>query len=378
MRELDIQLFWLNKAARLEKLYTSNGATLTIIDPGMINHNQGPDFLHATIKIDNTLWVGSIEIHLKTSGWYSHHHNNDSHYKNVILHVVWEHDHVSFDHSALLVLSDHLKDISALQTSRLLSNELRNNSFQRFSLETIAELGLQRLERKANEILLDVKSFQGNWQFVTIRKIIYAFGTPLNSDAFQEIIHSVYPLFIRSHLVNYENVKSIIFGQAGLFAEMTGQEVLQYKKLCSELLIKPVYKGLVKFRTRPNNFPELRLHQFVKFIFQYPSIFRDLIELDLDDADWIHAMKKELGVIHFNKMVVNVFVPILIAYSKFYGNIGLRKKALDWLSLLPPESNRFTKHVMIESDFSMHALHTQGILEFYKAGIINYSQLKLT
>ena len=58
---------------------------------GLPNDNSGPDFFNAQLYIDHQLWVGTVEIHLQSSDWYAHHHEKDSAYDNVILHVVWEH-----------------------------------------------------------------------------------------------------------------------------------------------------------------------------------------------------------------------------------------------------------------------------------------------
>src|SRR5690606_38676594 len=65
---------------------------IQIITTGEHNFNSGPDFFNARITIDDQQWAGNVEIHLKSSDWYLHNHENDANYNNVILHVVWEHD----------------------------------------------------------------------------------------------------------------------------------------------------------------------------------------------------------------------------------------------------------------------------------------------
>lgn len=71
---------------------TNKGELIDVIDPGLHNSNAGPDFFNAKIKIDGMLWVGNIEIHDKASDWFLHSHDKDSHYDNVILHVVGKDD----------------------------------------------------------------------------------------------------------------------------------------------------------------------------------------------------------------------------------------------------------------------------------------------
>ncbi|MEY2596213.1 MAG: hypothetical protein RI965_1485 [Bacteroidota bacterium] len=367
MKEVDIQLFWLNNATQFEQLYTSYGESIKVIHPGMINLNQGPDFFHATIQIDDTIWVGSVEIHVKASGWFLHRHDIDRNYNNVILHVVWEDDTVSFDHCPILVLSSFLKveifnhkiNINTAENITEIQNAL--------SMDDLSEFGLQRIERKSNEILVDLKLFQGNWQFITVRKLIYAFGIPLNGDVFQQIIDTIFPIFNTQHYFNEENIKCLLFGQASLFVKMSKLDILRFNDLRTELSIKSPHINIIRFRTRPSNFPEKRLEDFIAFIFKYPSIFRPLIDSEIDYSGVIKNIRTELGGAQFNKIVINVFVPILIAYSKYNGNVLLRKKAMHWLTLVPAESNRITKLFVQGRKIHANALHTQGMMEYYSS-----------
>ena len=78
---------WKHKLFPLRELETSDGQTVEVIDPGLHNHNAGPDFFNAKVRIGRTLWVGNVEIHDKSSDWYLHGHDKDQRYDNVILHV---------------------------------------------------------------------------------------------------------------------------------------------------------------------------------------------------------------------------------------------------------------------------------------------------
>ena len=78
---------WKHKLFPLHTLVTTQGEPLEIIDPGLPNPDAGPDFFNAKIKINGVLWVGNVEIHLRASDWLKHHHEQDTTYDSVILHV---------------------------------------------------------------------------------------------------------------------------------------------------------------------------------------------------------------------------------------------------------------------------------------------------
>ena len=71
---------WKYKLYAATPLITTEGRPVQVIDPGMQNTDAGPDFFNAKIKIDGTLWVGSVEIHDKSSDWLLHHHDTDKAY----------------------------------------------------------------------------------------------------------------------------------------------------------------------------------------------------------------------------------------------------------------------------------------------------------
>src|SRR5438128_9330463 len=92
MTERLLQFIWQFRYFNKSDLASTNGEAIQIISTGQYNTNQGPDFSDAKIKIANTTWAGTVELHIKTTDWLKHNHQNDKNYTNVILHVVWEDD----------------------------------------------------------------------------------------------------------------------------------------------------------------------------------------------------------------------------------------------------------------------------------------------
>ena len=99
---------WENRLLK-GRLATTDGVEIEIVNAGYRNSNSGPDFLEAQIRIGTTLWAGNVEIHVKTSDWNRHQHQQDKAYGNVVLHVVYEHDSATPD-LPTLVLNGHFDE----------------------------------------------------------------------------------------------------------------------------------------------------------------------------------------------------------------------------------------------------------------------------
>jgi len=88
-----LQKIWLEGDFHQDNLRTSSGKSLEIIHPGQWNFNEGPDFKEACLKIDGIERVGDVEIHFQTSDWFSHRHDRDKNFRQVILHVLLSAEH---------------------------------------------------------------------------------------------------------------------------------------------------------------------------------------------------------------------------------------------------------------------------------------------
>ena len=93
--EAFVQRLW-----HAQRFFDTNMASIDrrairVLKPGVWNHNEGPDFMHAEIEIDGKLHVGDVEIHVRSSEWYTHDHHLNSRYNRVILHAVYFDDDIN-------------------------------------------------------------------------------------------------------------------------------------------------------------------------------------------------------------------------------------------------------------------------------------------
>ena len=83
-----MQFVWQHRLGLRGGQTTVDGRRVCVVDQGILNADAGPDFFNATVEIDGQTWVGNVEIHVRASDWFRHHHDADPAYDSVILHVV--------------------------------------------------------------------------------------------------------------------------------------------------------------------------------------------------------------------------------------------------------------------------------------------------
>ncbi|MDY7018807.1 MAG: DUF2851 family protein, partial [Chloroflexota bacterium] len=89
--ESSIVIMWRQLLGK--ELRAEDGERIKAVYPGRVNSNDGPDFRNAVVAMSRSgLRKGDVEVHVRSSDWYSHGHCGDSKYNNVVLHVVMWHD----------------------------------------------------------------------------------------------------------------------------------------------------------------------------------------------------------------------------------------------------------------------------------------------
>ncbi len=403
MREDFLHYIWRMKSFNLDSLTTTSGDKIQLINNGEYNKNAGPDFLNARLKIGTTLWAGNVEIHLKTSDWIKHQHQNDPAYDNVILHVVLEEDLKIKRKTGAIIPCLELKErISPkLQANylRLLSSEhwiSCEYHLHKINLLTkklwLDRILVERLEEKTQSISELWNQNKSDWEETFFQCVAKSLGTKVNAQAF-EILSRICPLgLLRKHKENLFQLEALLFGQAGML-EKNFEELYpnQLKKEYSFLREKYSLKqmDLVNWkylRLRPANFPSVRIAQLAKLIFQSNHLFskvlavqnikeiENMLSLKISNYWEKHyrfdkisvKRKKSLGKSTIHLISINTIVPFLFFYGKMKDEQRFKDLAFRLLQEIPAEKNTVIEGWTKLDMTSISAYETQALLQLKK------------
>lgn len=386
------------------RLVLKDGREVTILRPGILNENSGPDFFAAKIKIKDTDWVGNIEIHVRASEWYRHNHDKDPAYDGVILHVVAIDDKdvkrgdgsiipqvaVTFPeefYSLYASLSENIRDVKCSLYLSSLNSVIKE--------DWLSTLAVERMQQKAERILEIHKESGGDWERTCFVAFARALGFGLNSDPFEMLARSLSLNHLSRHSDNLFQLEALLFGQAGMldmnnhiFDEYYQGLCREYYFLAKKYNLRPLRQGVWKYaRTRPSNFPHRRIAMLAQYLCGGFSMMtsiretngdedkgRELFAMDLDGYWKTHyqfgseegTAPSALSRGSENLLLINLVAPLFYAYCSSIGDYEGAENAFSLWANLDAEKNTYIKQWEQAGVYCKDAMHSQALLQLRK------------
>lgn len=405
MTESFLHYIWQFQYFTKKDLFTTAGETIQIVHPGIRNAHAGPDFSEAKVKIGNLEWRGSVEIHIKASGWNDHRHGDDAAYEKVILHVVWENDRPisRSDNSSMPTLELKSRVDPSLwskykklftSAERIPCSSLWRKVDNLVKLSMLDKTLTQRLEAKAGVVIEMLQRNQGDWEETAYQLLSKNFGFKVNSDSFYRLAESLPYKILLKHIDQPNQVEALLFGQAGFLEKVKIDEhtqvlVRDFKLLEKKYRLeqKRLHKSQWRFlRLRPANFPTVRLAQLAAVIHQRKNIFSTIIDTTYykDLYAWLSVQQSDYWKTHyqFGKMtksvpvlgkssiqnlIVNTAVPLLAGYAITHDDHSYMDRAVAWLQQIPAEKNAIIRQWNELGCSAKTSFDSQALIELHNA-----------
>ena len=389
------------------RLWTKGTEMLTdntpfeIIDTGLHNHDSGPDFFNAKIKIDGIIWVGNVEIHVNASDWHKHHHDGDHAYDNVILHIVYNYDcditlpngrtlptwEISFPHAVFNRYYDFKLTEKPIACYDYI--DLVEDIHIAMWMEKMA---VERLEYKSEHIGEILQFTNGNWNETLYITLARNFGFGTNAQPFEQLAMNT-PLNVMLH--NADNLfalEAITFGQAGVLDgqpndEYTRNLANEYSFWQKKYDLTPIPKSMWKrSKMHPINSPETRLAQFSATMQKFQALADSILNNRFDRSIFNNLKLSDYWKTHFSlgrtsskdketrigkqtidTILINTVIPFSYIYGKTTNTNFDSEKVIDNLRTIKAEDNRETRaFANIEKIKCETAFDSQAMLNLKK------------
>jgi hypothetical protein len=383
-------------------LVTSGGVPVSVLKPGEQNSHSGPDFFNALIRIGETLWAGNVEIHVRASDWYRHHHHSDKAYGNVILHVVYEAD--------MDIITPDLTTIPTLElksnTDELVMKRYLGFRNSRMSIPCGKSIGdvnpvtltgwldrmlVQRLEHKSLMIAQALDVNRNDWEDAFYQLLARNFGFNVNAGPFEMLARCLPRQLLLRHASQPHQIESLVFGQAGFLETEFNDEyprLLQseYRFLSRKYGLLPLDRHIWKLlRMRPANFPTIRLSQFANLIASgsislskllenpnIPEIHR-ILQVQASPYWNTHFMfdkpsrfgNRFMGDASIRNIIVNTVAPFLFYFGRHRQENEICEQAFTLLRDTPTESNHILDEWRRLGVTSINAFTGQALIGLY-------------
>lgn len=402
IKEDILQFIWQHKLLNPVPLISISGKEIQVIAPGELNKDAGPDFFNARIKVNDLVLAGNVEVHVKSSDWLKHKHQQDNSYNNLVLHVVYE------NNKEIKQNTEH--NVEVLEIKRLVPDGLLNNYHSLISSKSgipcasqlpatdnfrliswLERMQVERLEYKVRRFENFLEFYNGNYSHVFYTLLMRNFGFKVNAGPF-ELLAKHLPLnILLKHTDTLHHLEALLLGTAGFLDEQYNDRYLcdlqnEFEYLKRKYSLLPLAKELFKFsRLRPANFPTLRLAQVAKLIHQQPSLFSaphtfDSFEkllqcLSVEPENyWQHhyspggnitGKNLKLGKDSIQNLIINTFAPFFFFYFKKTGISGYEQVSLKLLQQCGFENNVKTRQYKAKKEILRSAGDSQALIHLH-------------
>ncbi|UZT96853.1 DUF2851 family protein [Chryseobacterium fluminis] len=400
MTEKLLQYLWNFKVFKHFDFKDIEGNSVEIHDFGKWNTDSGPDFLSARIKINDLIFAGNIELHVKSSDWIFHNHSSDPNYQNIILHIVFQNDmeieEFNHNHIPTLELLNYIDQDILWKYKKLAGGS------QFIPCETIfnptripvnfhEQNMLKKLEQKSLELEKSLQQFKNNFEAVLFQSLAYSFGLKVNAFIFKQIAESVDFSIINKLRHNETQLEALLFGISGWLENPEDDRMKIWKREFDFIKVKFNISDL-KFRPkflrlRPPNFPTIRLSQLANLYHQHQSLFSKIIHIQRSE-DIFEIFKKvkaseywdnhfnfgKISTVHQPKtlsrdfvelLILNTVLPLKYTYQK-YQNEETADEVLNFYRHLPAEKNAVVSDWKRLGLTCKNALESQSLIYHYK------------
>jgi hypothetical protein len=409
--ESKVLQIWQDCAGR-DDLATEEEGAVKVLYQGRLNDSSGADFRDAVIQTGQGLLTGDIEIHTKTSNWWTHRHHLDPLYNRVILHVVLRHDvrrSVTLENGRsvpTLALHKFFDGHSPLHASIMPCNRTGKIQDIKYLLNILEEAGEKRFQSRAAGYQA-VSSPEEAGQAL-YRGIMAALGYAQNKHQMTELASRM-PLHRLESLVTAEmpdteclaRFQAMLSGTAGLLPSQRTRhctdaiDEIRFNRL-EELwetageTVTMSEKDWQFFRVRPVNYPTRRIAAMGRLLLRYrtaglldglirkfEAITENAGRQELEDMFTIESGESGhnvslLGKDRADLIIVNVLLPFASAWGRINSLSELVLKAENiYRRYPPPAANTLERHMSrqlgIDSALIDNACRQQGLLHIFKS-----------
>ncbi len=399
-----LHFIWQFRLYDQQTLTGTMGEAISVLNCGFPHQDAGPDFANAKLIIGDATWAGNVEIHLKSSDWLLHKHQNDESYDNVILHVVYEDDSPIHRHDGsllpTLVLKGRITTELVDKYEQLFFNvndfpcQPQIGTIDNFVIENfLTRVAIERLAQKSGEVFERLAAMNGNWDETFYHFMAKSFGFKVNALPMQMLAQSLPQQLFAKHKDKALEIEALIFGQAGFLNQhfhdtYPKQLKITYQFLRKKYQLQPLDVSVWKFlRMRPQNFPTLRLAQFAALIVASNHLFskvlavkevkdlRELFEYLPVSQFWethfhfnkeAESVSPQLGKSSIDNILINTVSLFLFAYGEYTAQHNYKTRAVQLLESIAAEKNVIVKQYTDAGVLVKNAYQTQALLQLRK------------